>query len=184
MTDNRTDIQAFLATQLQFSRNDASVSKAGIVPYIEQNGMRLYMAMKPVAKRPDLGEPEFQLCKGTRMFFDGEAWVDMRGGACSDTLEPLAETALREGIEELGLRLRNITSLQDAGCHYFTSASSGKPIISWMFLAKLRSADDFLPVENITTITAERQFFTLTAFNKRGRPDHAHMLGVIDNAMF
>lgn len=139
------------------------------------------MAMKPVAKRLDLGEPEFQLCKGTRMYEKDGAWVDMRGDISNaKIMESLAETALREGVEELGLQLENIETLYDLGLFSFTSASTRKPISLWIFAAAIRSEENFLPLESIANVTTERAFFTLGEFKKAGRADHHYMLGQID----
>lgn len=179
MTDIHTQIQAFLSSQSHFSAGDDAVTKAGIIPYIEFGESKLYMAMRPLAKRPELGLPEFQLCKGTRMFFDGTEWHDMKAGKTSGQLEQLAVTALREGVEELGLVVGNISHMRECGVVNFTSVSTQKPIPTMMFMAKLRDKEQFMPIETIADTTAERQFFTLEAFRRIARPDHAHVLDSI-----
>lgn len=146
--------------------------------------MRRYMVLKPVAKRPELGEPEFQLCKGTRMYQHNGQWLDMRGDIKNaDIMETLAETALREGEEELGLKLENIQTLYDLGAFSFTSASTHKTLTSWMFAASIVNPDDFLPMAAIVSVTSERGFFTLAELQKLSRPDHFHMLEQIDRKL-
>ncbi len=85
------------------------ITKAGVVPFL-RDPYRYYL-MKPVAKNPAPAAPKFQLCKGTRMMKVDGKWQDIREGEEAGEKETLAATALREGIEELGLRLQNIKQL-------------------------------------------------------------------------
>jgi hypothetical protein len=136
--------------------------------------------MKPVSKQPELGEPEFQLCKGTRMFYENGVWQDMKTTAEKDEMEDLSYTALREGVEELGLVIESIASLYDMGPFGFTSATSGKKKASWMFVAKMHDNAEWLPLSVIAETTAARETVTLAEFKKIGRPDHVFILEQID----
>ncbi|NBX04345.1 MAG: NUDIX hydrolase [Alphaproteobacteria bacterium] len=149
-------------------------TKAGVVPFMRgEDGLRFY-AMKPRAKRPDLPPPEFQLCKGTRMTQEDGQWRDMRDGEVSTELsETLAETALREAMEEIGLVLANVTALFDVGGYDFASAASGKSKKMWLFATEVASAENFTDTE---ASTAERGWFTLDEFALVGRADHHEIL--------
>lgn len=187
MTDERTQIQAFLQINppkkgFLASADDIIYHKAGIIPFRDIGGVRHYVVMKPVAKRLDLGEPEFQLCKGTRMYFEDGTWQDMKKPVLHEQMEPLVETALREGIEELGIILDNIDSIIDVGPYTFTSATTGKEKTSWMFAASIKDTEAFLPLADIAGTTSERNTVTLLDFKKL-RPDHMHILQQVDTAL-
>jgi hypothetical protein len=155
-------------------------TKAGIIPYLPGSHKRYYV-MKPVASKPDLGLPEFQLCKGTRMYKAASGWADMRGAIPDHSiLEPLAATALREGIEELGLVLSNIVGLKSLGEYSFQSATSSKPKTMFLFAAGMKNEYDFLASSAVAATTAERAWLTLEEFKKLGRPDHYHVLSQIE----
>ena len=140
-----------------------------------------YMVMTPVANKPDMGLPEFQICKGTRMYHDGNQWRDMRGNVPDGaTLEALPHTAIREGIEELGIRVSNIARAQMLGEYRFTSATNRRDVSLWLLGAEMKNAEDFLPQEAVASVTHERRWMTLAEFNKEGRPDHAHILGQVE----
>ncbi len=174
MTSTHAEIQEFLK---DFASADApEIRKAGIVPFLRAP-LRYYV-MTPTATKPELGLPEFQLCKGTRMYQAHGAWHDMKGQVPEDVpLEDLAATALREGIEELGLKLANIAELVTLGEYKFTSATSRQDIVLWMLAAEMKNADDFVAPH---TSTAACAWMTLAEFKKQGRPDHAHILGLIE----
>ena len=184
MPANRTQIQAFLEKNpLMVENEPASISKAGLVPFIKATPM-LYYVMTPVAKHPELGMPEFQLCKGTRMWKKGDEWIDMRGHVPDDvTLEVLAVTALREGVEELGVVLKNIQTLHPLGIHGFSSATTHRVKEMWLLAAEMKQKDNFLPAEMIAEATAECAWMSLTEFRKKGRPDHAHVLEQVEKQL-
>lgn len=152
----------------KFSAGDA-FTKAGVVPV---HGNQFYV-MKPKASHPDLPPPEFQLCKGTRQYFDGKSWQDIKTKYVTDQKESLIATALREGMEELGLRLSNIETLYDCGPYDFSSASTGKGKSMWLFAAKVKSPEDFSAAD---AATAERAWLTLAEFKAQGRKDHVTVL--------
>lgn len=141
--------------------------------------------MKPVARHPHLPPPEWQICKGTRMFCPvGGSWEDMKDGARpSGEIEALAETALREGAEEMGLKLANIRRLFDLGAHDFSSALTGKSKRMWLFAAELHAPDDFLPAHEVEAATAERGWLSASEFAVAGRSDHRYILAAIETRL-
>ena len=183
-TGERDLIRAYLQRQsivsLTRSVDDGSCTKAGVVPFTRGDGYRYYL-LKPRGALPDLGDPPFQMCKGTRQFWTGSEWKDMRGiGLSAEQKETIAETALREGIEELGLKLDNIDALFDMGMFAFSSATTGKPKSMWLFAAEMHDMDDFLPESATTQVTQLRDWFELADFKVVGRPDHLYILEQIE----
>jgi 8-oxo-dGTP pyrophosphatase MutT (NUDIX family) len=73
------------------------VYRAGMIPYLIEDGEVLMMFMKP--SETQYGGDQFQLCKGVVEDDD----LDTR------------TAALREGAEELGLRSENIQSVTELG---------------------------------------------------------------------
>jgi hypothetical protein len=180
MTDIHAQIRAFLQQQtvMPFSgrEDSAHYTKAGLVPFITARDPLFYV-MKPLTKHPDLGAPPFQLCKGTRQYYHHGQWRDMRGGWEEDgQKEELIETALREGIEELGLVLGNIRQLIDMGAHAFTSASTGTKKHMWLFAVEVKSPDRFLPDADVANTTSERKWIGAAEFSVVGRLDHRYVL--------
>jgi hypothetical protein len=157
--------------------------KAGVIPYIRDDGLLFYV-MKPRATRPDLGVPLFQLCKGTRMHHvPGVGWRDLRDSELGAHKETLAETALREGIEELGLKLENIKQLLDMGPYSFASATTGREKQMWLFAAEMKDTEDFLPDSQIATTTSARQWLDTAQFEVVGRGDHHYILRDIEQKL-
>jgi len=184
MTLEPTQIQAFLRETAIETHEYPHIRKAGIIPFLPGKPLRYYV-MTPVASKPDLGLPEFQLCKGTRMFKSANGiWQDMRAQVPEGAeLESLPATALREGEEELGLKPANIARLLALGEYHFTSATNGKEIIMWLLAAEMNDGEDFLPQADIATTTAKCAWLTLAEFRKQGRPDHAHILEQIETRL-
>jgi ADP-ribose pyrophosphatase YjhB (NUDIX family) len=156
-------------------------NKAGLVPHMQTAQGLAYYVMKPAAKRPDFPPPQFQLCKGTRMAqaADGK-WHDIKEGATIAHAEPLVQTALREGMEEVGLVLENIITLYDAGTHGFASATTGQKKEAWFFTALLRDGACFTTPD---ASTAECAWMTLDEFAIAGRPDHHYILSQIESLL-
>lgn len=149
------------------------VLKAGVVPFVGR-AERFYL-MKPVARHANLAAPAFQLCKGTRMQHVEGRWRDLREEETpAGREELLAATALREGIEELGLRLENITALFELGPYIFSSAKTGNQRQMWLFAAQVKDEKDFLA--EVADTTAARQWLTLAEFEQVGRVDHRPIL--------
>lgn len=183
MTAEHVQIQAFLAQHALEYDDLPTMKKAGIVPFLPGESLR-YCVMTPVGNKPELGAPDFQLCKGTRMYRHENGWRDMRGTIPENVeLEPLAVTALREGMEELGLKLSNIERLSVLGEYRFISATNRFEMAMWMLAAKMKNAEDFLPLQDIAKNTATREWLTLAEFEEQGRPDHAHILGQMEKAI-
>ena len=161
---------------------DHKVIKVGILPFIklENTGFHI-MVMKPFAEKEILGNPDFQIAKGTRRINVSGGWCDMREDdliyADASFHEPLIETALREGNEEIGLKSHNIKKLYDCGVFSFISASKGirKPL--YMFAAEISDSHDF---EGFEATTAETQWFSVKEFESHGRKDHIEIV----NSMF
>jgi len=164
---------------------DQQYMKAGIIPFVREAGEIRYLMMKPVAKKGALTPPSFQICKGTRMYLHrGSGWRDMKAGdEPVEGKEPLVVTALREGIEEVGLKLEAIASLQDVGPHKFSSETTGKNKYMWLFTAELGSAEALLPVAEVAHTTAERGWLTLAEFSQTGRIDHRAIISDIENRL-
>ena len=155
---------------------DAAYNKAGVVPFIRGEEWR-FLLMKPVAKHAHLKPPAFQLCKGTRMQKLAQGWKDVRDGmTVSGELETLPTTALREGIEELGLRLDAIQRLFDLGPYAFASAISADTKHMWLFAAEMTDEDALLHEREIALTTHARSWMTLEEFNREGRDDHRAIL--------
>ena len=95
-------------------------------------------------------------------------------------MESLAETALREGIEELGLRLKNIKQLLDVGPYRFSSATTGKSKEMWLFAAEMASGDFSA---DVAPTTAERVWLSLEEFDIAGREDHRYILRDIESKL-
>lgn len=95
-------------------------------------------------------------------------------------VEFLAVTALREGIEELGLKLENIKQLYDVGAYDFSSATSGNAKQMWLFAAEM-SADDFS--DDVADSTAGCGWLSLAEFDVAGREDHRYILRDIEKKL-
>lgn len=186
MTDIHALIRAFLQERkVEFPfEGGERYTKAGVVPFVvDDDGFRFYV-MKPRGHIPELGLPTFQVCKGTRMHFqEAFGWRDMKTPDASGTKETLLETALREGIEELGLKLDNITTLYDMGGFCFSSATTGKGKKMWLFAVAVESEDDFLRDAEIAVSTAERRWLTAEEFAQFGRADHQYILKEIEKRL-
>lgn len=179
MTANHEEIQAFLRDHPVPSPEAPSTRKAGIIPFLP-NPLR-YQVMVPVASKPDLGLPDFQLCKGTRMMKKDGRWVDMRGDVPDDVRrEPLAHTALREGIEELGIILDNIKRSFPLGEFRFISATSRTEVTLWLMAAEMKDEHEMLSDAHVAKYTTARAWQSLQEFARLGRVDHAHILGLVE----
>jgi hypothetical protein len=153
---------------------DRQYMKAGIIPYVLDGSKPLYLMMKPHSKSSRLPPPTFQICKGTRMYLHrGSGWRDMRpGDEPVENKEDLLVTALREGVEEVGLMLEHIVSLENVGPYKFQSEKTGKNKYMWLFTAKLASQEHLLPMSDIAQTTAERTWMSAQEFEAVGREDH------------
>ena len=157
---------------------DQQYMKAGIIPFVRQESSFHYLFMKPVSKYNAYNPPAFQICKGTRMYLHrGSGWRDMKAGDEGVTdKEALAVTAMREGIEEVGLKLDAITRMLDVGPYKFLSEKTGKSKYMWLFTTELASIDDLLPDQEVARTTAERSWLTAEEFAVVGRADHRYIM--------
>jgi 8-oxo-dGTP pyrophosphatase MutT (NUDIX family) len=154
-------------------------TKAGILPFLPAPSTEnwRFLFMKPVAARPGKGEPLFQLAKGTRMHLLNGKWQDIRDPAfVGAKLEPLQETALREGVEELGLDRAAVITCIELGEVGFTSVRTGEKKAMWLFAAELDNENALLPESSIAPTTAARAWMTLSEFTSKGREDHVAIL--------
>jgi hypothetical protein len=164
----------------------AVCNKAGILPFLPDASIENWriLVMKPVSTHPERGPPQFQLCKGTRMGMTRFGWRDIQTGPQGGAeTESLAETALREGVEELGLSLQGICALYDAGPFGFTSVSTGKKKEMWMFAAEIEDENMLLPVREVAATTAVRKWMTVSDFHHMGREDHCAILRQLTRAL-
>ena len=191
VSDIHALIQQFLqpqtVTALVTAEQTASADrylKAGVVPFVREDPYRFYL-MKPHAKIAGLGEPAFQLCKGTRMHHvPNVGWRDIReSGSRMPQMETLIQTALREGMEELGLKPDNIARLFDVGPYGFSSATTGKSKEMWLFAAEINDPDDFLAEREVAGGTAARQWLSAGEFDVVGRQDHRYILEDIESRL-
>ena len=169
------------------------VSKAGIIPFFVQDGLRQYMVMRPVAHHPELGLPAFQICKGTRLCYTKDSKGNIiaqdmtvlykTGNFDGIMLEPPLQAALREGREEIGLKHENIAYLYDAGITSFTSVRTGKSKPMYLFAATIKAMDDFDAPDEKEAATEETRWMTLEAFAQQGRKDHYTILKQLDGQL-
>lgn len=158
--------------------HDEQYTKAGVVPFVIEDGQFRFYFMKPVSKRPDRGEPNLQICKGTRMHQSAnKGWVDMKEDKQNNgEQETLVVTAIREAIEELGLKLECIGRMMDVGPYRFSSEKTGNSKRMWLFALEMANTHDVLPASQIEPSTAERGWLSLEEFAMVGRADHRYIL--------
>ncbi len=161
--------------------------KAGMAPFMaDKNGQLKFYVMKPLPMAKELEPPTFQICKGTRMVKytskDGAAgWRDINSRdwhnpGIVNHIETHIETAIREGIEEVGLKPSNVIKWYDAGLVFFRSVKTHKEKSMWLYAAQVKSATDFDAPHPQLAGTAECRWCTLEEFAKLGRPDHWEIL--------
>lgn len=155
-------------------------TKAGLVPFVGVGAARRFLVMKPVPRHAHLAPPAFQLCKGTRMQLLPGGWQDLRdGGEAPEASEALEVTALREGMEELGVTPDGIEALYDGGPCAFASSRGGGMRSMWLFAARLRTEEALLPMSAVAASTHARRWMTLAEFSAEGRADHRPILAAL-----
>lgn len=158
------------------------VTKAALLPYRRrQEGIEICL-MQPVGKRKELGDPLYEICKGTRMWRmpDG-AWAESKtesrpGNA---TPEPLEITALREAGEELNLDLDMIIGMRDADVQPFYSTSNPEERKEMrLYLAELAAGAEIEAPNPEISGTERVDWFRLSEVrdDPRIRPDHRAIL--------
>lgn len=162
------------------------IFKAGVIPYDICDGRVVYYLMKPEAIRPELGDPGYQIGKGTReIYLDGE-WQNYdprkhKSKATAKTVESLYVNAIREGIEELGLVAQNILSVQEWGAVDFKSELSGMTKTMWLFLCEVDDGENFVQPDETHGNTQHRGWFSLgEESDSQIRPDHLAVLKLVD----
>jgi 8-oxo-dGTP pyrophosphatase MutT (NUDIX family) len=96
--------------------NKVLIYRAGLIPYVIENGKIEMMFMKP--SDPEFGGPEFQIAKGK----------------CEPEDESFMDTALREAKEEIGLFIGNVIKTTEVGTFM------GRTTV---FVSKVKSKDMF-----------------------------------------
>jgi len=191
MTDDiHALIRAFLQQQTIKSLIDRpslppeSYTKAGVVPFIRENGDFRFYVMKPSGKIPELGEPLFQIGKGTRQHYVKNAWRDIKEfSTITGEKETLAQTALRESVEELGIVFSNIAALFDMGGFEFSSATTGRAKHMWLFAAEVKNTEDFLSDAETAPTTGARKWLLASEFAVAGREDHRYIVEEIERRL-
>ena len=156
------------------------VDKAGTVPFVMESGAILFYLHKPGGSYPELGDPGFQIAKGTREAQNDEGeWVRYNARKhAKNKVEPLIVSALREGIEEAGLKTANIERLLEWGIATFKSATKSHEKSMWLYLAEMKDKDDFLEPDSEHGNTAECRWFDIETAEAKEliRPDHFEIL--------
>lgn len=148
------------------------IKKCGVLPYRIIEGCFEYYLFKPRGDKPELGDPGFQIPKGTREEMNGEP-------------EPLFVTALREGIEEIGLPLDAIISAGNWGQAAFKSASTGELRTMWLYPLLMRQDVQFDEPDKEHAATVARKWLDIEnqTHNTQIRPDHLRVIKEIDTVL-
>ena len=120
--------------------------RAGVIIYHRDKDDLYFYLFLPKQKPDKLTPPDFQIAKGGRTVIlkNGEAFdvrtvEDLIKGVTLDaTLD-----ALREGMEEQGLRLTNINALYEIGKVEFISQTKGIAEPMWCYAVEILSKDAF-----------------------------------------
>jgi 8-oxo-dGTP pyrophosphatase MutT (NUDIX family) len=162
-----------------------TVNKAGIVPFVRGSAGEIqFYLMSPRASEKYSTPSKLQICKGTREYKkpvkSRALWVNYgikdMGNVAPENLETLLVTALREGIEEVGLRISNISQIFEQGLVEFKSETSGEPKKLWLYLAEVQEKAAFdLPDEEHAN-TGERRWVSLSADRELIREDYQEIL--------
>lgn len=152
------------------------LSKAGVLPFIREGNSIMFFLMRPVPQRPDLGPPEFQIAKGTRRIREGGQWCDItsRHMPLKDLsrVEDLLTTAVREGQEELGLRVDNIARLYKGRVFAFRSATTGKAKQMLVHAVEVLDRDQFDEPNMEAGSRPECRWLSPEACRMQAREDH------------
>ena len=163
----------------------ADINKAGIVPLYESNQTHMLL-IKPWAKKKNLGPPPWQIIKGTRMIHRQGSWEDY--GKSDDVndgeiLEPLLCTALREGMEEAGLRLDNISAIGLLGEHRYASLSTGKEKVMHLYALLVHNKNDFDWPNKAHPVTEAMKWFNINKLPDNTREDAVAMVADLQDKL-
>ena len=190
--DAMTDIQALSdisCTRLAYDANAAGgriILRAGLLPYRLREGRFEFLFMKPTHK-PGRDNPAFQICKGGRMqrvVVEGGTvhLKDIRRGTppspeVSAALEDYLHAAVREGQEELGVRLADIEALYDAGPVMFLSEKTAVQEWFWLYLAQMHENAVFSNA--LDKAVAQSCWLSREEFARQGRKDYVEILAQV-----
>ncbi len=168
------------------------IFKAGAVPYRLTDDDKLeYFLFEPAAMLKD-ENPGFQICKGTREIFDptGGEWENYHNrkqleAFGAENLEDLRVTAIREAIEEVGLKAEHMLAAGEWGQAAFTSASTGALKTMWLYAIQLEADAVFDEPHETEANTIAREWFSLESESQceKIRPDHLNILKQIDKVL-
>lgn len=164
---------------------NCAATKAGVLPFITEEKARLYLLMRPLARKPEAGPPPFQIAKGSRLAYVGGRWEDSKNDNTilnhPEARENIHVTALREGVEELGLNLAKARRMYLGMEFPFTSASTGITKQVWVNAIEMEGRDCLLSMD--LADTAEVRWMSLPEIEHSCRVDHAPIVKAIDKAL-
>lgn len=174
-------IEAHVPDALAEDQQYTEVNKAGIVPLYGDEQVYVLL-IKPHAKKKHLGDPPWQLIKGTRMVETAKGWIDYarENNVNPKKLEPLLCTALREGMEEAGLQLDNISGIGGLGEHRYTSLSNGKEKVMHLYALLVKDKDAFDWPDKKHPVTDSMKWFNINSLPDDIRPDVALVTSVFE----
>lgn len=169
------------------------INKAGIVPFVRcaMDEIQFYL-MSPRASEKYSMPSKLQICKGTREYKKSikskTVWIDYGakdiGGIAPENLEPLLVTALREGIEEVGLRTSNLSQIYEHGLVKFKSETTGEPKKLWLYLAEIKDKTAFDFPDKQHANTGDRRWVSLNADRELIREDYQEILENIEQQLY
>ena len=167
-----------------------NITKCGVLPYRMIDGKAEYYLFKPAGDKPELGDPGFQIPKGTREIFNGDEWEDYKNKSQlasygAENLETVKVTALREGIEEIGLPVEAIEKAGDWGVATFISASKGTEKAMWLYPLQMNAGTVFNEPDVTHANTVARQWLNINNREQANqiRPDHLQVIREIDRVI-
>ena len=168
------------------------IYKGGAVPYRLTDDDKLeYFLFEPAAILED-ENPGFQICKGTREIYnpDSEEWENYHNRRQAEAfgeenLEDLRVTAIREAIEEVGLKPEHMLAAGEWGQAAFTSATTGALKTMWLFAVQLEPDSEFDEPHETEANTIARAWFSLENEEQcqQIRNDHLNILRQIDKVL-
>ena len=168
-------IEHYVPAALKPEHVEPEVNKAGIIPLYKKK----MLLIKPWAKKKHLGPPPWQLIKGTRMYRSSFGFKDYKKASDIESeqqLEPLLCTALREGMEEAGLKLENIDGIAPLGTHSYRSISTGKEKFMALYALEMKSKTNFDWPDAHHPVTEEMEWFNPNKLSDDVREDAADII--------
>lgn len=168
------------------------VVKAGVLPFHRDEAGRIHFyLMKPKAKEGQDYDtpPQFQICKGTREYqYKGEGGVwqweeckprnrKMKEG---DKPEPLFVTAIREGIEEIGLQPDSIQRSFEWGRATYQGQKVERTHTLWLYVVEVAPDTPFLgPVKGLAD-TGKQEWFMWPPEENKAHEVRADYITLLD----